>query len=342
MNRSIRRHGRANADPLWPVQSEQDQATVERARILAAGLRTFRPAQDLPRPLWETVYLLQECQNVERSLLERLRILGLMVTSLDQFFIEALHTAESMHWLVELPRFVESILQEASQYLNDTLLPTLAQRHHIEICSPASLGPGGHQWLRRFFQERVYPLLTPLAVDPGHPFPFISTFSLNFIVQLRAEHSDEAWDSLNYARIKVPRLLPRFIDLPLVEDDRSERRKDHVKCYVQSEEIVRFFLPELFPGLTVENTFLFRVVRAVEPRPVHDEPTERGTRQRELTLPVVRLDVEQAMPAHLLEWLIDHLEVPPYACFRLPNQIGELQLVDLANLLEGLPITEHP
>jgi polyphosphate kinase len=323
------------------MHAEQHRLPVERARALAAGYRRFRPQQDLPRPLWETVYLLEECQNVERPLLERLRILGLMATSLDQFFIEVLPrwqdesqpTAESMHWLAALPAFVESTLQTASSYLSDTLLPALAKTHHIEICPLSTLGPSDQQWLRRFFHERVYPLLTPLAIDPGHPFPFISTFSLNFIAQLCAEQ-DEAGHDRILARIKVPRLLPRFITLPAAEH-RSGRGQAGVHCYVQSEEVVRFFLPELFPGLAVEYASLFRVVRALEPRLPKEESLERGVRQRELSLPVVRLDVEQTMPAHLLDWLLDHLGVPPYASFRLPNQIGELQLVDLANLLEG-------
>jgi polyphosphate kinase len=180
---------------------------------------------------------------------------------------------------------------------------------------------------------RVYPLLTPQAVDPGHPFPFISSFSLNFIVLLRSEPPNRAWEAPTYVRIKVPRLLPRFIAMPADPEAMTGDRP--MRNYIQSEEVVRFFLPELFPGLVVESAFLFRVVRGVQPDEEVRGSIQRRLRQRELTWPVVRLDVERAMPASLLDWLNEHLNAPTYACFRLPEPLGDLQLVDLANLLDS-------
>src|SRR5690606_35013328 len=111
-------------------------------------------------------------------------------------------------WHDELPRFVETTLQQASHYLNCTLLPALVQSFEIEITTPATVPPAESRWLRTFFEDRVFPLLTPLAIDPGHPFPFISSFSLNFLVQLRAQQPEAPCQTRQYARLKVPRLLP--------------------------------------------------------------------------------------------------------------------------------------
>lgn len=343
-NRSI---AQARAKRLWPDSAEQQQAIVASAHRLAAGLRAYRPRQDLPPALWETAYLLEEGQNPQRSLLERLRIFGLMATSLDQFFIEELPRWQEEshpngvagHWHDELPRFVETTLQQASHYLNGTLLPALVQSFEIEITTPANVPPAESRWLRTFFEDRVFPLLTPLAIDPGHPFPFISSFSLNFLVQLRAQQPEAPCPARQYARLKVPRLLPRMIAIPNGDNGHAGRGSKSSR-FVRSEEVVRQFLPALFPGLVVEGAYLFRVVRALSPRPSRELSWEQSTRRRELSLPVVRLDVEQMMPPPLLEWLVRHLEVPPYACFRLPNELGELHLVDLANLLEGIPAVE--
>jgi polyphosphate kinase len=227
---------------------------------------------------------------------------------------------------------VESLLEQTSAQLRTELLPVLTEEFGVRIYKPEDLSSSAFEWLRRFFEMRVYPLLTPLAVDPGHPFPFVSSFSLNFIVVLRSEVSGRAWNALSYARIKVPRLLPRFISLPADETESGDRL---LRSYILSEEVVRFFLPQLFPGLTVEGAFLFRVVRGAQPNAEPGESIQRRLRQRELNWPVMRLDVERNMPTILLDWLTDHLDAPPYVRFRLPDPLGDLQLVDLANLLDG-------
>lgn len=323
---------------------------VARAQSLAQGLRTFCPQEDLPPALWETAYLLQQGADANRPLAERLRILGLMTTMLDQFFAEeipawqeqATHDPIAAKQLQLLPVQIASIMRRSSALLRKEILPRLTEDEAIHICSPSALDESAIQWVRRFFQRRVYPLLTPLAVDPGHPFPFISSFSLNLLVEL---HSDEydGWDASNYARIKVPRLLPRFIPIPVdaigadaIGVETGDAISVRKRCYLQSEELLRFFLPDLFPGLTVTGAYLFRVIRAAEPQQSKSNPLQRRSRQQELSLPVVRLDVEPSMPADLFDWLVDHLNVPAHLCYRMPDQIGELQLVELANLLDGI------
>ncbi|MCB0116388.1 MAG: hypothetical protein KDD84_19960 [Caldilineaceae bacterium] len=314
---------------------------VARAQALAQGLRTYHPTEDLPPALWETAYLLQEGADIQRPVAERLRILGLMATTLDQFFAvdvpvwraQANDDPVLAQRLQAMPLQIESITQRVSTMLRTDILPRLTDEAGIHICAPAELEDIAQQWVRRFFQLRVYPLLTPLAVDPGHPFPFISSFSLNLLVELHPE-GYEAWEPANYARIKVPRLLPRFIHVPVGADQGAPGQTK--RCFLQSEEMLRFFLPDLFPGLVVHGAYLFRVIRAAEPRPTKSNPLQRHSRQQELSLPVVRLDVEQSMPDAIFNWLVDHLNAPAFACYRMPDQIGELQLVELANILDGI------
>jgi polyphosphate kinase len=312
---------------------------AERAKALAIGLHTYGPPENLPQPLWEAAYLLTQCQGEERPALEQLRILGLAATSLDQFSVDQLP-----HWLpgartdqevarvlAKIALSVDEILQAATDLLQDHLLPRLSREHGVDVLTPQQLDSEARHWLNTLFSERVYPLLTPLAIDPGHPFPFISSFSLNLLVSLRHSSLDGQRSISTYARVKVPRLLPRFIRIPHQE---SERR-----IYIQSEELVRFYLPELFPGLTVESAHLFRVLRAAESETQHELSDDLRVRQRQMNLPVVRLDIGRAMPPHISTWLIERLQAPSYACYHSSKPIGQLHLVELANRIENVTET---
>ena len=90
--------------------------------------------------------------------------------------------------------------------------PKLSSEHHIEVHRPHELTTGQREYLRGFFRQQLYPMLTPLAVDPGHPFPFISSHSINLLVHLSSP--DLGIGPLSYARIKVPRLMSRFVSIP--------------------------------------------------------------------------------------------------------------------------------
>ncbi|MBI3958068.1 MAG: hypothetical protein HY328_04600 [Chloroflexi bacterium] len=319
----------------------RQRRVAARAKSLAVGFARYRPAASIPRALAEPSYLCDESHNTARPLLERFRILGLMATSLDQFCVDQAGGADDLDEVSEQPslysaEFLEAVsvlLQRAARLLRTDLLPALAQERGALMRQPATLTREQRVWLRAFFQAQIFPLLTPLAIDPGHPFPFISSYSLNFLVQLRGLQTGTATSTLNYARIKVPRLLSRFVEAPWPEiaDGYNER------SFLWSEEIVRFFLPELFPGLSVENAYLFRVLRPVptlsldadlfDPQPV--------LHHRHLLSSVVRLDVEADMPGPMLTWLANHLGAPVNSVYRIDGHMALFQLTDLINLVEG-------
>jgi len=299
-----------------------DYAAVARARALAAGLKTRLQTAEKPAPVVEAAYLLNEARDQDCPLLERLRIIGLLASVLDHYFVErAPALAESDQ--AEIAASLDPLLQQSYLELNESLLPALSDEHSIEIRRPQELDLRQREYLRRFFRQQLYPLLTPLAVDPGHPFPFISSHSINLLVHLSSP--DLGIGPLAYARIKVPRLMSRFVSIP------STAKK---RLFIWSEDAVTGFLDELFPGMQIESVYLFRVLRASSGSRNGDEleAQSRGLRHQQLASPVARLEVETTMPDSVVEWLSSNMQVPLQLCFRSAGPLALFQLVDLANL----------
>lgn len=330
--------------------SAESRRMVQRARALALALKEhlghLQAAGQLDS-LEEPRFLLKAAQDTARPVGDRLRILGLMAASLDNFFIlemPALHEAEaagesgSRERLQALAGQVQFIVNQAADYIIKTLLPEIGQAG-INMRSAQQLLWEQRSWVREYFQNRVYPLLTPLAVDPGRPFPFISTHSLNILVQLpqdsSAQRTPSRWPTQVYARIKVPRMLPRFVALPSRNGPSSQE-------WMWSEELVRFSVPELFQGMEVTGAYYFRVLRSGSQ--LTSSPSFMGpiiaSRQEEKLTQVMRLDVESAMPEPMLAWLVNHLDVPPYSVFRIPGPLSLVQFVDLANIVDGISIPQ--
>ena len=313
----------ASSDTHLPAFAEPVEAEgVARARALATGLKNRLKTAQQPAPVVEASYLLEESRNRDCPLLERLRILGLIASVLDHYFVvQAPTLADSEHEAIAAE--LDPFLQQAFVDLNDSLFPALMDEFRISIRRPHELDRQQHEYLRRFFRQQLYPMLTPLAVDPGHPFPFISSHSINLLVHL--SRPDIGMGPLSYARIKVPRLMSRFVSVPSSSD---------LRLFIWSEDAVAGFLEELFPGMQIESVFLFRVLRASSDAGNGDEleAQSRGLRHQQLALPVARLEVEKAMPDSVVDWLASQLPVPLQRCFHSDGPLALIQLVDLANL----------
>ena len=332
-----RHGGRARLEHVSAGSQRGDP--VGRARALAAGLRRFRASRPgteaLPAPLEEAFYLLQEAEKGARPLTERLRILGLMATTLDHFFVAELAPCQEGSLPSSVPALsaaraesVRRLLTQASRLLQRELLPHLEELG-VFVTQPEQLTGEQQAWLRRYFQEQVFPVITPLAVDPGRPFPFISSHSLNLLVALDVG-GGRLHPSQAYARIKVPRVIPRFVPVlaPI-----------HRRIYVLSEALVRFFLADLFPALPVRAAYSFRVLRIDHCPPRLTDPASlprlvSGRRPS----PVARLDVEVGMPLPWQRWLQGHLAASPALSFELEPPLGMHCLVELANSVEGWPV----
>lgn len=193
-------------------------------------------------------------------------------------------------------RLVIPLLARQRACLEDELLPALAE-HGIRIVSMEDLDGGETAYVDELFESQIFPVLTPLAVDPSHPFPYISNLSLSLAVDLR----DVEGRSDRFARVKVPKSLPRWIRLP-----------DSLR-FVPLEEVIGAHLPVLFPGMAILGWYPFRVTRysdidfagVAEPEDLLETIQEQVFRRR--FGEVVRIEISPELPAHLRGMLFAEL-----------------------------------
>jgi polyphosphate kinase len=268
-------------------------------------------------------------------LLERVRFLAIFASNLDEFFM--VRVAGLMRRMAAgLP--VEGVsAQLPGQVLNRTLelAGQLTARHaacfseqvspalnaqDIEILRWKELSHEERDNLRELFRERIYPVLTPLVVDPAHPFPFISGLSLNLAVMV----ADPRTGATMFARVKVPPLLPRFLAV-------SPQR------FVPIEDVIAAHLTQLFAGMDIVEHHVFRVTR-VRDLEVDEDVTEDLLQALERELlrrrfdPAVRLEVEDSMSSDVLDRLVTELSVDRRAVYRVPGPLDLSGLSAIADL----------
>ncbi|NJN83282.1 MAG: hypothetical protein HC802_14035 [Caldilineaceae bacterium] len=225
-----------------------------------------------------------------------------------------------------LPAYAEELLSSADALWQEELATALVNRglhpRHVNDLPEPQI-----QALRDYFMRRIYPLLTPLAVDPGHPFPFISSGSANLLVQLSEVHSSVGNDRHQlYARVKVPTTSPILIDrqrpavaMPMLNEPGPSEiglPLDFVWC----GETVRHFIQTLFTGMNISSVHFFRLLRAGPATAGAAQsivrPRGRSTLRDTPVAPVVRLDVERSAPLSVVEWLSKHVGVPAHGIVR--------------------------
>ncbi|MBV9095763.1 MAG: RNA degradosome polyphosphate kinase [Streptosporangiaceae bacterium] len=284
----------------------------------------------------ERVLELAEDESV--PLLERVRFLAIFATNLDEFFmvrVAGLMTRMAAGFPAEgtgvlLPEQVLQDTQDLAGRLTVRHARAFTERiageladHRIEILRWKELSAAERDRLGDLFSNRIYPVLTPLAVDPAHPFPFISGLSLNLAVMI----ADPATESTVFARVKVPPLLPRFIQV-------SQCR------YVPIEDIIAAHLTDLFGGAEVIEHHVFRVTRARDLE-VSEDVTENLLQalERELVqrknAPAVRLEVEDSMSPDVLDKLVTELDIDARAVYRVPGPLDLSGLSAIADLNIG-------
>jgi polyphosphate kinase len=281
----------------------------------------------------QRVLELAEDPNV--PLLERVRFESIFASALDEFFMVRV-AGRIRRMATGLPvesasgkapdQILENTLDMARDLadrhalcFSDMLLPALAE-NGIEILRWKELLPQEQERLQKLFRERIYPVLTPLAVDPAHPFPFISGLSLSLAVMVADPRS-----GLNmFARVKVPPLLPRYLTV-------TPRR------FVPLEDVIAAHLDELFAGLEVIEHHAFRVTR-IRDLEIDEDVTENLLQSLERELmrrrfePAVRLEVEESISSDVLEKLVTELDVDHRAVYRLPGPLDLTGLSAIADL----------
>ncbi len=266
-------------------------------------------------------------------LLERAKFLAIFASNLDEFYMVrvaglkrrdemglSVRSADGLSPREQLRRISERTQQIASRHAHvflDSVRPALADEG-ILIVTWAQLDDAERDRLSAYFHEQVFPVLTPLAVDPAHPFPFVSGLSLNLAVTVK--HPDNGGQ--HFARIKVPDNVDRFVELD---------RRDGALRFLPMEELIAAFLPVLFPGLEIVEHHAFRITRNADFEVEEDrdedllQALERELARRRFGSPV-RLEVADDMTENMLELLLRELDVNPSDVIELPG------LLDLSSL----------
>ncbi len=318
-------------------------ATRNRERASASALRA--PELYVNRELSWLEFnrrVLEEALDERNPLLERVKFLSIFSSNLDEFFMvrvagivgqvragddtaarDGLSPAEQ---LAAIKLLVIEMSVRQRECWRDDLLPALRERGII-LEDYAQLSGRDRKALTRYFERQIFPILTPLAVDSGHPFPHISNRSLNLLIVVEDERGN------HIARMKIPPMLPRFVAIPDADGNRpaSSRRKLR---YVMLEDIIEANLEQLFPGKNVRSSHSFRVTRDADFEIATStgdsllKVIERELDQRLFGFPV-RLTVEPSMPAELRCWLADQLNASPEDIYVLDRPHGMADLMEL-------------
>lgn len=284
--------------------------------------------------------VLEEARDAGNPLLERVKFLSILSSNLDEFFmvrvaglmqtIEAgvqetgLDGRTPAETLEAMNVSACALVQDAYEFFHHELIPAL-RVNHIHIRDLAAVTVEQRAQLDSFFLQRVFPVLTPLASDPGRPFPHISNLSLNIGVALRDQSGQE-----RFARIKVPDTLPQLVPISMAAAEAGHPH--HEIGYVWLEQLLIANLEHLFPGLEIVKAHVFHVTRdaevAIKELETDDllETVEEAVWQRRFR-DVVRLQVEGSMPESMVKFLAEKLEVEPESIYRVegPVDLGRLK-----------------
>ncbi len=271
--------------------------------------------------------VLELAEDTATPLLERCRFLAIFSSNLDDFYMIRVASLKrkldagitKTNTAGYNPRQLMTELFQKSQELNDrqsrcfheSVLPALL-KHGISLVKWPELSQSEKDYVNEIFQAKIFPVLTPLAVDPSHPFPYISGLSLNLAVVVGLPDSD---DEL-FARVKVPSNLPRFIPI----------EKNDPRRMIPLEQVIIANLHELFPGMEIKSSYTFRLTRNADLALEEEESDDLlATLEQELLRrkfgPPVRLEVDPNIDAELLNTLMDELDIKPQDIARVPEPL---------------------
>ncbi len=299
--------------------------------------------------------VLEEALDQRVPLLERVKFLAIFANNLDEFFMirvsglreqvaagvietpaDGLTPAQQ---LAAIRKRLLPVLETQYRCFRDDLVPKLL-RHNIVVSDYAALPEDRKAALQLYFDNEIFPVLTPLAVDPGRPFPHISNLSLSLAVLMLDERQQQ-----RFARLKVPQALPRLVPVHQIAQRYLGKKMGRRQTFVFLEEIIAANLEKLFPGMTIVQSQPFRVTRNADMEIEEDEAAdlletiEAGVRQRRFGR-VVRLEVQKDMPELLLGMLKKHLNVEDADIYQMDAPLGMSTLFELAAI--DVPELKYP
>ncbi|MBA2467813.1 MAG: polyphosphate kinase 1 [Chloroflexia bacterium] len=314
--------------------------------------------------------VLEEVSETATPLLERVKFAAIFAANLDEFFMirvagvkrkvvagivdVALDGRTPVQQLVEIQKLTQKLLTEHARLVTTELVPSLAERD-IEIVRYDALGDEEKSALAEVYDREMYPVLTPQAVDRGRRFPHISNDSLNLIVVLRSGVS------ARFARVKIPALLPRLIPVPSIEKVRSGTvlatpdawSPAETVRYTWIEEVIAAHLDRLFPGSQVVASYPFHLLRDSDVEPDEDDDDQanmldmmRETLAQRPFGTVVRLDIDETMPAAVRDWLLNQIHAAKSDLYVIEGPLCVDNLFELVRIdrpdLKDPPLVQSP
>jgi len=281
--------------------------------------------------------VLELAQDSDIPLLERLRFMAIFANNLDEFFmvrvasilgkieneISASNTAgfTPTQLLSAVTAKARELSKRHADHFKKDLIADLRE-HKIELINWHDLNEDESAYVTKIFRERIFPVLTPLAVDPSHPFPYISGLSLNLAVLVKHPNTGEEY----FARVKVPPILARFI----ATSSTGSRR------FIPLEDVIAIHLQELFPGMNIEDHYTFRVTRNEDLELEEESEDLLTSLEQELARrrfgPPVRLEIEEGIDQELLSRLCEELKINSESVFSLPTPLDLTALNRIADL----------
>jgi polyphosphate kinase len=294
--------------------------------------------------------VLEEALDSQNPLLERVNFLSIFGSNLDEFFMIRVSglRRQMQAGVLEAPPDgmtpAEQLLAIREQLLpalhrsnvswQDDLRPKLREAG-IRVLGYDELKPKQRRLLRAYFKSDIFPVLTPLAQDPGHPFPHISNLSINLAVVVKDETEER------FARLKVPQSFPRLLRIPDEEGAGDLEKLGITEVvapnFVWLEEVISHNLDLLFPGVEVVAVYPFRITRDADMDIEEDEAADLMSAMSEFVAErrfgtAIRLEIDERMPIHVEELLVQNLRLAPFQVYRTPGIIGVADIGELTKM----------
>lgn len=294
--------------------------------------------------------VLETAMEEDRPLLDQVKFLCIFYTNLDEFFMVRVANIFKQYQtgastlgpdkmtpakqLTEIRKKATAQIKAASEHWVNKLQPALAAEG-VRVTNYQGLDPAQQKYLLGRFKSDIYPILTPQAIDPGHPFPRISNISINFLIEVEGPHGES-----RYARLRVPHNIPRFYFVPKNPEELEPQELpvfDKNVDIVPTEEIISEFLPLLFPGFKVIGKGMFRITRNTDVEIEEDEADDLLEAVRDSVLRrqfggVVRLEIEESMPENLVEFLVHKLHLKPFQVYSSKGPMAFSGYMDLCDI----------
>jgi polyphosphate kinase len=338
------------AEPKSTPEKSASAKPRRRARPANLDHRTYYFNRELSW-LQFNARVLEEAVDPSSPLLERVKFLSIFFSNLDEFFMIRVSGLRRQHaggalvapadgmspaqQLTAIHDRLEPQLAEAARCWAEDLQPQLTAAG-VNVLSYDELKSKQRKLLRKMFKRELFPVLTPLASDPSHPFPHISNLSVNLAVVINDPKQGE-----KFARVKVPHMFPRLIRVPSEEKADPQARlgleDSRYSNFVWLEDVVAANLDTLFPGLEVEAAYPFRVTRDADFEIEEDEAADLLGAMEEVVGQrffgsAVRLEVDSRMPQRYREMLVGNLDLAPYQVYSVDGPIGQSDLMGLMSI----------